>query len=73
LFRGRHRPLAVGDERRGAHFDLRVLSVGKIGPTRARVTIDEPISNKQLWVSRHGERLFETQPPRIGYGLPSDR
>jgi hypothetical protein len=73
LFRGPRRPLAVGDERHGAHFDLRVLSVGKVGPTRARVTIDEPISNKQLWVSRHGERLFETQPPRIGYGLPSDR
>jgi hypothetical protein len=73
LFRGTGLPLRPGEERRGARFDLRVLSVGKLGPTRARVTFDATIGKKQLWVSRQGERLHETPPPRIGYGLPSER
>jgi hypothetical protein len=66
-------PLRRDEEHRAARFGLRVLSVSKLGVTRARLTFDEPIRKKQLWVSRHGERLFETPPPRVGYGLPSDR
>lgn len=73
LFRGPGRPLQQGEEHRAARFTLRVLEVEKQGVTQARLTFDEPISKRQLWVSRHGERLFETPPPRVGYGLPSDR
>jgi len=73
LFRGAGLPLRPNEEHHGAHFALRVMSVSEFGPTRARVTFDAPIGEEQLWVSRRGGRLFETPPPRIGYGVPSDR
>jgi len=73
LFRGAGLPLQANEEHRAARFTLRVLAVSEFGPTRARITFDEPIGEGQLWISRRGGRLHETPPPRIGYGIPSDR
>jgi hypothetical protein len=73
LFRGAGAPIRVGEEHRGAGFTLRVRSVSELGPTRASVSFDAPVTDDRLWVSRKHERLWETKPPEVGFGLPSDR
>ena len=73
LFRDADATQHVGDEHEGADFRLQVLAVGKLGPTRARVTFRDRLGRKRLWLSRQHEHLLESAPPEVGFGMPSER